>query len=379
MTGDKEWFDSVADSVVKGAEWIIRQRAVTKKELEFSRGWEYGWLPAGGLEDVGDYCYWLTTNCLTWRGIEYAARALEAAGRPEAARIRADADDYRRCLYEGYEKSRRYAPLVKLKNGSWVPYYPSRLYRRGRDAGWAREILESSIYLLISGLYDYNSKNARWITDDMLDNRYMSEFYSYPVFQPENNWFGYGGFSCQPNLLPGLMPHLDRDEPEIYIWMFFNAWVSCYREEINAMAEHPCPILGFSNSAVVKTSDQANAIKWLRYMYIYYMDDLLHFGRALPREWFTDGSELSLTGMATPFGTAGVEFTSRAASGEIAARVSCSLRKQPGKMLVRFRHPEKLIMKSAVVNGKPTIICDPAKGDVDITSMSGMIDVIAYY
>jgi len=25
------------------------------------------------------------------------------------------------------------------------------------------------------------------------------------------------------------MPRLARDEPEIYIWMFFNAWAACYR------------------------------------------------------------------------------------------------------------------------------------------------------
>jgi hypothetical protein len=29
--------------------------------------------------------------------------------------------------------------------------------------------------------------------------------------------------------LAGLMPRLARDEPEIYIWMFFNAWAACYR------------------------------------------------------------------------------------------------------------------------------------------------------
>ena len=57
-------------------------------------------------------------------------------------------------------------------------------------------------------------------------------------------WFDRGGFSMQPNLLAGLLPHLDRDEPEIYLWMFFNAWGACYREEINAMVEHPLPVLG---------------------------------------------------------------------------------------------------------------------------------------
>ena len=378
-TMDKAWFAGVAENIVKGADWVIRQRAETKKHLEYSRGWEYGWFPAGALEDVDDYCYWLTTNCLTWRGMEFAARALEAAGHPAAARIRADADDFGQCLHDGFEKSRQYAPLVKLKNGTWIPHYPSRLYRRGRDVGWIREVLESAVYLLISGLYDCNSKSAQWITDDTLDNRYMSKLYFYPVHQPDKNWFDYGGFSDQPNLLAGLMPHLDRDEPEVYIWMFFNAWVSCYREEINAMVEHPGPILGFSNSALVKTSDQANAIKWLRYMFVYFKDDLLHFGRALPREWFKDDQKISIEGMATPFGLAGVKYSSQAVSGKITARVSCGLRSQPGKMLIRFRHPENLPIKSAEVNKVPTSAFDPVKGDVDISGQSGIVDVVVSY
>ena len=35
---------------------------------------------------------------------------------------------------------------------------------------------------------------------------------------------------------------MDRDEIEVYLWMFFNAFVSCYREEISGMVEHPLPV-----------------------------------------------------------------------------------------------------------------------------------------
>ena len=51
-------------------------------------------------------------------------------------------------------------------DGRWVPTYPSRLYGRGRDLGWIREVLEGSVYLLISGLYKSTSKQAGWILDD---------------------------------------------------------------------------------------------------------------------------------------------------------------------------------------------------------------------
>ena len=145
-----------------------------------------------------------------------------------------------------------------------MPHYPGQLYRRGRDIGWIRETLEGSIYLLISGLYVPGSREAQWILDDYQDNRYMNPPYGYAIVDEDSTWFSRGGISIQPNLLAGLLPYLDRDEPEVYLWMFFNAWLACYREEVNAMVEHPYPELGYSNTAHPKTSDEANAVIWLR-------------------------------------------------------------------------------------------------------------------
>ena len=301
LTRDEKWFRRVADSVISGADWVFRQRRNTMRELPHSRGWEHGFLPAGSLEDVIDFHYWLSTNVLTWRGVDSAALALERLGHPEAKRVRREADDYRRDLIRGFETMRGHSPLVRLRNGRWVPQYPSRLYRRGRDAGWIRQTLEGSVYLLISGLYDPASKQAQWILDDYQDNLYIKPPYGYLIPDLETNWFSRGGFSIQPLLLAGLMPYLHRDEPEIYVWMFFNAWCSCYREEIDAMTEHPNPTLGYSNTAQFKPSDQANAVMWLRYMYVFTDRDLLHFGRALPRQWFEEGNVLEAAGCADPF------------------------------------------------------------------------------
>ncbi len=378
-TRDDEWLKGIAGQIAKGVEWVHRQRNVTKADLPHSRGWEYGWLAAGALEDVDDYFYWLSTNALTWRGVEYAARALEAIDHADAPRVRAEADDYRKCLIDGFEKSRRHSPLVRLRDGRWVPQYPSRLYRRGRDVGWIREILEGAVYLLISGLYDPRSKQGGWILDDFQDNRYMSSLYGYPFYDPKHSWFDYGGFSCQPNLLAGLLPHLDRDEPEVYIWMFFNAWAACYREEIDAMVEHPAPTLGWSNSAHFKTSDQANAVKWLRYMFVYAPEDGLYIGRAIPRAWFEDGRRVSAQDVSTRFGDVSVEYDSNVAKGIISASITLSLHTKPARTLLRFRHPEKQPIKSVKVNGKRHSAFDPEKGDVDITGIGGEISVEAAY
>ncbi|HEY3414381.1 MAG TPA: hypothetical protein VGM51_15190 [Armatimonadota bacterium] len=379
QTRDEAWLKVNAGALVKGADWVFRQRRLTMKDLPHSRGWEYGFLPAGSLEDVSDYFYWLSTNAVTWRGVDSAAKALEVTGHPDAARIRKEADAYKADLIKGFETSRQYTPLVKLPDGRWVPDYPSRLYLRGRDTGWIREVLEGSVYLLITGLYPPEGKQAQWILDDYQDNRYLGHDFGYPVFSPERLWYDVGGFSCQPNLLAGLMPYLDRDETEIYIWMFFNAWAACYREEANSMVEHPSPILGHSNQAIVKTSDEANAVKWLTYMFVYAPGDTLYLGRAIPREWLSDGRVISAQRLNTRFGEVSVRYLSNAASGTISLAADLAMENKPGSIIVRIRHPEKKPIKSVTVNGAPHAVLDPVRGDVDITGMSGKVIVEAAY
>ena len=379
MTGDDAWLRSVADSLLAAADWVFRQRANTMKKLPHSRGWEYGFLPAGGLEDVTDFHYWQNNNVMAWCGTEWTARALAAIGHPEAARVRRESDAYRADLLRGLETARCHSPLVRLRDGRWAPHYPTRLYRRGRDVGWIRETLEGAVYLMLSGLYDPAGKQAAWILDDYHDNRYMTPPHGYTMEDPETGWFSRGGFSIQPNLLAGLLPHLDRDEPEVYIWMFFNAWAACYREEANAMVEHPLPVLGFSNVCPFKTSDQSNAMKWLVYMYVYAKGETLHFGRAIPRDWLRDGSEIWAEDVGTLFGRCGVKYTSESALGRITARVALDLRRAPAKTLVRFRHPEGRPIRSVTVNGRAHKAFDAARGDVDISGLKGTARVIASY
>jgi len=379
MTGDDDWLKRVADSLVAAADWVFRQRRNTMKDLPNSRGWEYGFLPAGGLEDVDDHNYWLVNNVMSWRGTEWAARTLQAIGHPEAPRIRAESDAYRRDITQGLETSRRCSPVVRLRNGRWVPHYPSRLYHRGRDAGWIRELLEGSIHLLLSGLFDPHSRQADWILDDYQDNRYGVHFVGYPVDDPEAAWFANGGFSLQPNLLPGLLPHLDRDEPEIYIRMFFNAFASCYEEELNALIEHPIPLGGYYGYRSFKTSDQSNAMKWLVYMFVYEVGDLLHFGRALPREWLTDGNEIWARDVVAHCGRVSVTYRSHLTEDRITAELKLDLRHEPPKMLVRFRHPEKKPIKRVTINRRAHKAFDPATGDVDLSGMKGDVSIVASY
>jgi hypothetical protein len=183
----------------------------------------------------------------------------------------------------------------------------------------------------------------------------------------------------QPNLLAGLMPHLDRDDIEVYLWMFFNAFVSCYREEVNGMVEHPLPELGFDNSAIIKTSDQANSVMWLRYMLVYSTPDLLHFGRAIPRAWLKDGETTSLVRVRTHYGEVDACWTSRLADGELIFEGNLQGPQDASKTLVRFRHPSQAPMRAVTVNGVAWKNFEAKSGDVNITGIKGEVKIVASY
>lgn len=377
LTGDADWLGRVAPSLIAGCDWVSRQRRQTMGALPHSRGWERGFLPAGSLEDVTDFHYWLSTNALTWRGVDAAARALTAIGHPEGGRLRREAAAYGADLVRGFETMRRRAPVVRLRDGRWVPHYPSRLYWRGRDVGWIREVLEGPVYLLLSGLYDARGPQAGWILDDYQDNLYVEPPYGYPIGDFEADWFDRGGFSIQPDLLAGLRPHLDRDEPEIFLRMFFNAWVACYREEIDALVEHPNPALGYSSAAHFKTSDEANAVSWLRSLFVYADDSLLHVGRALPREWLAASRPSEVSGVCTRYGTVGVSYRPAEGGRRVTATLDLRLRARPPALRVRFRHPDRLPLRAVRVDGRPFVRFDPRSGDVDLTGRSGTVVVEA--
>lgn len=376
VTRDDAWLDRTAGALVAGADWVFRQRAGTMSALPHSRGWERGFLPAGSLEDVTDFHYWLSTNAVTWRGTDAVAEALSAGDRPEADRIRRESDAYGEDLRKGFETMRQMSPVVRLRDGRWVPHYPSRVYRRGRDVGWIRETLEGAFFLPACGLYSADEPEASWILDDYQDNRYPKPPYGYLLPDFEHNWFDRAGFSIQPLLPAGLLPHLDRDEPEIFLWMYFNALAACYRSEINAVAEHPAPVLGYSNEAAFKTSDESNATSWLRAMFVYARGGLLHLGRAVPRKWMGSKGTIGLRGAATRFGKVSVAFEMK--PNRLVATVALTLHTCPRQILVRFRHPYGRRIVAASVDGQPAAVM-PSGEDVVLPLQTGTCVVEARY
>jgi hypothetical protein len=347
FTRDDAWLRGAAPGILAGADWIINETKRTANRHELERGL----LPAGSLEDIGDWWTWLSTSCYTWRGLDSAAWALEQIHHPEAPRVRKEADAYHTALLANFRKAADRSPVVRLRDGTAVPHIPSTVHRRGRFFGWICETLEGSMHLLITGALDPRSPEADWIVKDYEDNRYLSNQYGYLVDDFDKYWFGRGGMSMQACLLLDVEPYLYRDDVKQALRALFNAEAAQYFPDERMNTEHALPALGDWTGDHYKSSDESNVAGWLRYLFVREEGDTLLVGQAVPREWLRAGQVCGIERTGTYFGPTSVIYTGR--DNEISAKLEAPRRNPPKAIRLRFREPGGRSLSSVEVNGKP--------------------------
>lgn len=346
FTRDLEWLKQSSAGILAGAEWIIRETQRTMDQEGLGRGL----LPAGRLEDIGDWWNWLSTSCYTWRGLDSAAWALEQLKHPQAARIRKEADGYHERLLANFRQASLRSPVVRLRDGTAIPQIPSYVQRRGRSFGWICQTLEGALHLIITRAIDARSQEADWIIKDYEDNLYLSNQYGYTLDDFNKHWFDRGGMSMQACLLFDVEPYLYRDNVKHALRALFNAEAVSYFPDVRMNTEHAAPYFDDWRGDHYKSSDEANACGWLRQLFVREEGDVLLLGQAIPRDWLRPGRRCGLQRAATYFGPTSILFS--AAAGRISAEVQAPKRNSPKEIRLRFRAAEERPFASVVVNGK---------------------------
>ncbi len=374
-TRDRAWLDRVSGAMVKGCEWIIRERQATLQEGSIA----YGFLPSGSLEDVTDYWTWLSTNAYAYWGFWAAAEVLAEIGHPEAERLWREARSFGRDLRAGFFEACARSPVVRLSDGRWVPHFPARQERRGRDFGWLREVLEGPVHLIYCGLVEPLEPAAGWILEDYEDNLFLSKQYGYAPEDFERQWFHWGGFSNQSNLL--LLPplYLWRDEPRHFLRAYFNAFASAFFPDTLTLCEHALPTLDQWRGDHFKSSDEANSTAWLRFMFFNEQGEDLYVGQAIPRAWLEHGRILRVERAQTLFGEASLAIESQVATGWMVVRLDPPRRNPPRRIMVRVRHPEEKLPREVWVNGLPHSDFDPAGEMITLPGATPAVEIRVRY
>ena len=347
FTRDEPWLRGAAPGLVKACDWIIRETARTASRHPL----EQGLLPAGSLEDIGDWWTWLSTSCYTWRGLDSAAWALEQIQHPEAARIRAAATAYHTALLKNFRAASQLSPVVRLRDGTAVPQIPSYVHRRGRSFGWICQTLEGAIHLLITRALDAHAPEAEWILKDYEDNLYLSNQYGYTLPDFERDWFSRGGMSMQACLLLDVEPYLDRDNVKHALRALFNAQSVSYFPDVRMNTEHALPEMGDWRGDHFKSSDESNTAGWLRQLFVREEGNALLLGPAVPRDWLRPGRRCGLERAATYFGPVSVVY--EAGTDQITANIEGPTRNAPPVLRVRFREAQGRPLAAVTVNGQP--------------------------
>jgi len=382
-TRDAAWLDHAAPSIVKACDWITNQRRRTIEEAERSpiRAIERGLLPPGSLEDIADWRSWMSNNNFSWWGMANAAAALVAAGHPEGKRLSEEAEAYKKDIWADFSEAMRRSPVVRLRDGTWIPHIPSDVHRRGRSFGWITETLEGAIYLVRTGLLEPSSREANWIIRDYEDNLYISEQYGYEMKGDdfEKYWFNRGGISQQANLLGNPIPYLLRDEIPHFLRAYFNAFAVSFFPDTRMMTEHALPNIGDFRGDHYKSSDESNSTYWLRLMFIEERGEDLLLGGAIPRYWLADGQEIGIDNASTYFGPMSMKMTSHVGDGSIAMSIDPPRRNPPKRVFARFRHPDGARIARCEVNGSPCAAFDAGKEWVELTGLESPTQVVVFY
>jgi hypothetical protein len=99
-------------------------------------------------------------------------------------------------------------------------------------------------------------------------------------------------------------------------------------------------------------------------------DGTLFVGQAIPRPWLADGKEINVQNAPTYFGPVNIRIQSAAAQGTLMANIEFGDDRRQGVLLVRFRHPEKRVIRSVTVNGSEWTNFDPKQESVRIPGPS---------
>lgn len=382
-TRDRAWLERAAPHIVKACDWITneRRRTIERAQTSRLRAIERGLLPPGSLEDIGDWRCWLSTNVYSWWGMDNAARALADIRHPEAERLVAEARAYHRDIVAAFTEAMHRSPVVKLRDGSWIPHVPSEVHRRGRSFGWITETLEGAIHLVRCGVFEPHDPISTWIVKDFEDNLYISEQFGYQLTGAEFDryWFSRGGISQQANLLCNPIAYLLRDEPKHFLRAYFNAFAASYWPDTCMMTEHALPNIGDWRGDHYKASDEANSTYWLRLMFVQERGDELWLGAAIPRYWLADGQTVAIERAQTYFGEMSMTMQSHVARGSIEMRIQPPRRNPPTIIRARFRHPHGKPIVRVTVNGRNHKDFDPKTQSVMLEDVEAVRHVIAYF
>jgi hypothetical protein len=382
-TGDRAWMQKVAPDAVRICQWVMRQRAKTKRlDASGRRVPEYGLAPPGVSADWCRFAYRFFNDAQYYHGLEMAGQALAAIGDPATPGILKDAQEYRKDIARAQHLMQARTPVVLLKNGTWAPATPALFGCYGNVEDFMPAVYDVATYvynaevgshhLAASGVLDPASKEADWMIDYLEDIEFLRSWRPGKIGPADA--FDLGGFAkAQPYYCRIAEIYAQRDEVKPFIRSYFNPIPSLVAGEDLSFWESLTD--GLPGNGWDKTHETGWFLCQSETMFVTERGDELWLAPFVTNHWLKDGMKVSVRNAPTRFGKVGYTITSNVAKGNIEAVVQLPENCTAKKVVLRLRHSEGKPMRSVSVQGKPhrdfdskneTITFEPSDGSVAI-------------
>lgn len=387
LTGDRAWLQTHASEVARVGDWIVRQLAKTRTlDSRGQRVPEYGLMPPGVMADWNAFACHFCMNAYYYAALRDLGAVLGDIGHPRAAVFQEQAVELRNCLITAYRWTQAQSPALPLRNGTWIPHYPSQVHSPGlladffpgQDFGrtWAYDVELGAHQLVPAGVFDPNDPEVTRMMDHMEDVHFLGDgWFDYPADRNRQDWFHLGGFSkVQPYYTRNAEVYALRDDVKPFLRTYFNSIASLVNPEVMTFWEH------FRHSgAWDKTHETGYFLYQTRQMLVMERGRTLWLAPLIPTEWLQHGRELIASNCPTRFGPVSYRISSQVDAGRIEVAVTAPRRDRPEAIVIRLRHPEGRRLDRVEVNGRPHDRFDADQEIITLASDRDALTVIAYY
>jgi hypothetical protein len=360
LTQDKSWLKQKAPDVARVCRWVMAQREKTKRlDAHSEKVPEYGLMPPGVMADWDAFNYYFYLNGYYHAGLKAAGEALADIGWPDAQNIIANAAEYQREILRAYTWVQARAAVVTLRDGTWVPFYPTHVYSpmpignlyAGEDQGrsWCYDIELGAHHLIPLGVLEPMIPQADWLINHMEDVQFLrSGWFHYGNEQANQaDWFNLGGFSkVQPYYCRMAEIHALRDDVKPFLRTYFNSLMSLLNREDLSIWEH------FVGGSFNKPHETGYFLHQTREMLVQERNAELWLAPLITSNWLKDGMSVAVTNAPTRFGRVSYRLTSHTRDGVIEANIEPPARSVPQAIVLRLRHPDGKTMRVVTVNGR---------------------------
>jgi hypothetical protein len=355
------WLQSVAPKLEKASNWIVSQLEKTKRMNSSGEKLpEYGLFPPGVFADWNRFGYMVRPEGEFYAGLNAISKSLGDISYPGGNRFIDKAEEFKENLFRAYHWSQANSPVLKLSNGTWIPYSPSIIGCFGTvadmypgedgDRAWGKDVSAGPHHLVPLGLLGQNeSREINWIANDLEDNWFLrAGMGDYSFEEVQKNWFDLGGFyKVQPYYARITELYAFNDDVKPFIRSYFNAIPTLISKENLTFWEHFHNRGGWN-----KTHETGWFLTQTRTMLVMERgNNELWLAPFVTSHWMEDGMVVGVEQAPTVFGEIDYKITSHVKNDYIEAEIIPPSRKKPDTIVIRIRHPQEKKIKTILVNG----------------------------